>query len=356
MKRIFALLLAVLMLAALLAGCGGSSDKDKNESEPKKEEDTSSAEQQNETADYINPLTGEACDVDLSNTRPYCVMLNNIEVAQPQCGISKADIIYEALVEGSCTRMMAIFSDISDADVLGSMRSTRPYYVQLALAYDGILVHAGGSEQAYSDIQTYDVDNIDGVRGSYAGEVFYRDSSRMSNGYEHSLFTTGTNVIDYVESASIRTEHESPTDYGLSFVEDGTPMNGVDANTIVVSFDSSKATTFTYNEAEKTYTSAQFNSTYTDGNNNIAPQFTNILILFADVSTLDDAGRREVNLETTGTGYFACGGSSVPIQWSHSGTGENFQYTLSDGSALNLGAGKTYVCIVPNSGSDVTIE
>ncbi|MGI6013427.1 MAG: DUF3048 domain-containing protein [Oscillospiraceae bacterium] len=355
MKRILTLLLAMLMVIALFVGCGKSSDAD-SETEPKKEPETSTAEPKTSTGDYTNPLTGETCDVDLRDARPYCVMLNNIEVAQPQCGISKADIIYEALVEGSCTRMMAIFSDISDADVLGSMRSTRPYYIQLALAYDGILVHAGGSEQAYSDIQTYDVDNIDGVRGSYAGEVFYRDSSRMSEGYEHSLFTTGANVTDHVKSASIRTKHDQATDYSLSFVEDGTPVNGSAASNISVSFDGSKTTTFTYNEAEKTYTSAQFNSTYTDGNNDVAPQFTNVLILFADVSTLDDSGRRAVDLETTGTGYFACGGASVPIQWSHGGVGENFRYTLSDGSALNLGTGKTYVCIVPNAGGSVTMQ
>ena len=354
MKRILTLLLAMSMLIALLVGCGDSSEPE-SDPEPEKKSETSTVKP-DKTSDYTNPLTGEDSKKDFSETRPYCVMLNNIEVAQPQCGISKADIIYEALVEGSCTRMMAIFSDISDADVLGSMRSTRPYYVQLALAYDGILVHAGGSEQAYSDIQTYDVDNIDGVRGSYADQVFYRDSSRMSKGYEHSLFTTGTNVADHVKSASIRTKHDQAMDYGLSFVEDGTPSNGSAASNIVVSFDKGKTTTFTYDTADGNYTSKQFNSTYTDGNNDVAPQFTNVLVLFADVSTLDDAGRRSVNLETTGTGYFACGGMSVPIKWSHSGTGENFQYTLSDGSALNLGIGKTYVCIVPNAGGDVTMQ
>lgn len=354
MKRILTILLAMSMLIALFAACGKTSDPEPDPEPEKKTETTT--ETPKETSAYTNPLTGEASKTDLSKTRPYCVMLNNIEVAQPQCGISKADIIYEALVEGSCTRMMAVFSDISKADVLGSMRSTRPYYVQLALAYDGILVHAGGSEQAYSDIQSYQVDNIDGVRGSYADKVFYRDSARMSNGYEHSLFTTGTNVADYVKSASIRTEHNQSMNYGLSFVEDGTPANGTAAGNITVSFDSGKTTTFTYDASAKTYTAKQFNSTYTDGDNNTAPQFTNVLMLFADVSTLDDAGRRSVNLETTGTGYFACGGMSVPIHWSHSGTGDSFQYTLSDGSALNLGTGKTYICIVPNSGGDVTMQ
>ena len=144
---------------------------------------------------YTNGLTGEAID-EPSNLRPYAVMINNIKVAQPHCGVSKADIIYEVLVEGT-TRMMAIFSDISDAGALGSMRSIRPYFIEIARCYDAIVVHAGGSEQAYSDIATKGIDNMDGVRGAYGSSIFYRDPSRMHAGYEHSLFTTGEKVLEY---------------------------------------------------------------------------------------------------------------------------------------------------------------
>ena len=193
MKRYFALLLALLMLLALFTACSGSDDANTDTDPEHDNTDT--------ITEYSNPLTGEISDTDLSTARPYGVMINNIQVAQPQCGISEADIIYEILVEGSCTRMLAIFSDISDAGVLGSMRSVRPYYAELIRSYDAILVHAGGSEQAYSDISSYDIDNIDGVRGTYADTVFYRDSARMSAGYEHSLFTTGTKVMDYITSA-----------------------------------------------------------------------------------------------------------------------------------------------------------
>ena len=124
-------------------------------------------------------------------------MINNIGVALPHCGISGADIIYEILAEGNITRMMAIFSDINKANgPIGSMRSSRPYYIETALSYDAIYVHAGGSEQAYSDIASKGVNNIDGVRGNYdASSAFYRDKNRQQYGYEHSLFTKKINAV-----------------------------------------------------------------------------------------------------------------------------------------------------------------
>lgn len=95
-------------------------------------------------------------------------MINNIVYAQPQVGISNADIIYEIPAEGGITRMMAIFSHLYDIESVGSIRSLRPYYLSVALSYDAIVIHAGGSEQAYSDVKTYNADHLDGVRdGQY---------------------------------------------------------------------------------------------------------------------------------------------------------------------------------------------
>ena len=49
--------------------------------------------------------------VDLDNNlRPYAVMINNHHEARPQAGLDKAYIVYEFMVEGGITRMMALFT------------------------------------------------------------------------------------------------------------------------------------------------------------------------------------------------------------------------------------------------------
>ena len=43
------------------------------------------------------------------NDRPYAVMIDNHLDALPQAGINKAYIVYEMIVEGGETRLMALF-------------------------------------------------------------------------------------------------------------------------------------------------------------------------------------------------------------------------------------------------------
>ena len=117
---------------------------------------------------YKNPLTGMPCSVDYSNSRPMAIMINNIKKATPQAGISNAEIIYECSVEGGITRLMALVCDYANLPEIGSVRSSREYYLDIAQSHDAIYTHCGGSEKAYSEINVRKIDNIDGVNGSYS--------------------------------------------------------------------------------------------------------------------------------------------------------------------------------------------
>ena len=121
---------------------------------------------------YYHPLTGVGMDEDLSRLRPVAVMINDLKAAQPQLGVSQADIIYEMPAEGGITRMVALFQSLDGVGNLGSIRSTRAYYLELALGHDALLVHAGGSPEAYKDIPAWGVDNMDGVNGGSDAKIF----------------------------------------------------------------------------------------------------------------------------------------------------------------------------------------
>ena len=98
MKRMIAVLLALVMLAALLSACGKAETPAAETAEP-------IASPTPTPTPIVNPLTGETVSEDISAVRPYAIMINNISVAQPQVGVSNADIIYEVLAEGGITRM-----------------------------------------------------------------------------------------------------------------------------------------------------------------------------------------------------------------------------------------------------------
>ena len=63
--------------------------------------------------------------------RPIAVMIDNNTNAWPQASVNEAYIIYEIIVEGGETRLMALFNG-SDADSIGPIRSSRHYFLDYA--------------------------------------------------------------------------------------------------------------------------------------------------------------------------------------------------------------------------------
>ena len=339
------LLFTVLMIILLLSACSRLTPPEFPAESPPQ-----ASEEPEEPIVYTNPLTGVLIEKKPENTRPFAVMINNVSVALPHCGTSQADIIYELLAEGDITRMLAIYSDISDVEKIGSMRSARPYYLDLALSYDAIYVHAGGSEQAYTDIFTKNTNNLDGVRETYNADVFYRDHNRMTHGTEHSLFTSAEGILAGCEEKGFDLAHEvEDFDYGLVFAkadEEISMTDSVAAANVNVSFGGIKNTCFDYNSAKGHYSAEEYGKAMIDGNNNESLKFKNVLVLYAYTKILDDSGRRSVDLFGEGSGKFFCNGKSVDITWEHDNQDKCFRY-FSSGKELVMGAGNTYIAIVP---------
>ena len=152
-KRVLAMFLATMMLLSLV-GCGKQEEPAVPAAEPEPiEEPEPVIEPEPEPEEPsgpagTNPLTGLPMEPEQENDRPVAVMFNNLKAAQPQLGISQADIIYEVRAEGGITRMLGVFQGLEGVGTLGSSRSSRPYELELALGHDALYVHAGGSPEA----------------------------------------------------------------------------------------------------------------------------------------------------------------------------------------------------------------
>jgi len=84
--------------------------------------------------------------------RPLMVMIENHKDSRPQSGLSRADVIYEAVAEGGITRFMAVYycqatEPYETKYDLGPVRSARTYFLDLASEYSDypLYVHVGGA-------------------------------------------------------------------------------------------------------------------------------------------------------------------------------------------------------------------
>lgn len=301
----------------------------------------------------INPLTGLLISEDSIRNRPLAIALNNIPEALPMNGVSYADIIYEIPVEGGLTRMIALFQDPTRVKLIGSIRSARHYTVQLANSYDAILVAAGRSPLAQDEVRALKIPFLNEVEGPLR-DIFYRDRSRIPGRRVeslHSVVTTGERIEQWLPTYDFRLVHEQDYKHTLFFVEDGTPRGGSNANEVSVRMSSGKTTSFSYNKDDKAYYMRQYNRDFVDANNNVRPAFTNILILKTSVTPIRGDASGRLNVETTGSGdgYFVCGGKYIKINWARADKSFPFIYTHEDGSLLELGAGRTFICITPTN-------
>lgn len=363
MKRIVCLFCALLLLP--LAAC--TSENPDPTGAPTESVSVSAVPESQEPIEptpspepaFYHPLTGLPCEEDLSHKKPVAVMLNNLKTALPQQGNGQADILYEIPAEGGITRMLGVYQSLEGVGNLGSVRSARSYYLELALGLDALYVHAGGSPGAYRDIPAWGVDNMDGVRGDEDAEIFWRDQERRkTKGYEHSLLTSGEKIQAYLDTGRLRTEHREGYVYPQAFVPDGTPAGGSPAEHVAVRFSAYKTGTFDYNAESGKYLAGQYGKEYVDGDTGEQVAVTNLLVLETGISVIsgDAEGRLNVRLTGEGTGTFFCGGKSVPILWSKADRSTPFVYTLEDGKLLALGQGNSYVCIISPKTSSVTFE
>lgn len=363
MKRTVTLLIT---LCLLLCACSSNADVP----ETSKTETTTAATTEATTVAtteatipvsvYRHPLTGQVLDAPYT-ARPTAIVINNLKAALPQYGISNADMLYEIETEGGITRMLAIFSDFTDTGSIGPVRSARTYFNNVSASYDIPLVHCGGS--AAANKARYDrlhpLEKWDHIDQMAHGSYFYRDQNRRQQGYdlEHTLFTTGENMIKALAKLNYNTVTENGVDYGLQFSED-VSVNGEAANNVTVTFRGKKKTTFTYDAATGLYKASQYGKNHVDAATGEQMAYKNILVIHSKQTLLDEGKyvRSYYNLLGEGKGYFACNGQLIPIKWVREAITDPFSYTTEDGTPLTLGVGTSYVAVIDIDAPGVTCE
>ncbi|OGF27520.1 hypothetical protein A2303_01500 [Candidatus Falkowbacteria bacterium RIFOXYB2_FULL_47_14] len=130
------------------------------------------------------------------NRFPAAVMIDNNIYARPHSGLSRANVVYEAEVEGSATRYMAVFAGNEEIDEIGPVRSARAYFVDWVLELSALYVHVGGSPEALVNIKR---DKVRDFNEFYNGNFFWRDWNRRA---PHNVYTSSSKLAEYTTARS----------------------------------------------------------------------------------------------------------------------------------------------------------
>lgn len=342
LKKLSAAALSLCFL--LTVGCTG--EKNINNTSTDKNNTVSSEPEQAPV--YYNPLTGvSGISADKVNTRPVAVMINNINLAQDvQCGLSRADIVFETEVEGGITRLMAVYQDVSAVDRIGSVRSARYAYIDLAMGLNAIYCHHG-QDPTYAQPHLSDTDDFT-IDENNAGK-------RIANGKssEHTLYTFGSTLWNSISKSRTVTGGGKQA-FNFASENQTVSLEGGVCNTVSVPFSNAQNTSFDYNSSSGIYTVKSNGTSRKDYISGEAVEVKNVFVFLTDISDYPDGYHRKVALNG-GSGYYITNGTYTPINWKKGSASNGITVTNSDDSALTVSAGNSWICIADKNMSQPVI-
>lgn len=285
------------------------------------------------------------------NDRPFAVMIDNHSDAWPQAGLNQAYMVYEIVVEGGETRLMALFKGV-DLDKIGPVRSARHYFIDYAMENDAIYVHFGQSPQAQSDIKKYDIDDINGIAED--GTTFWRVKDKYA---PHNAVTSTEKLLESAKSKNYRTTSTEKS--VLNYVVDEVNLEeGQVADTITIPHSDLQTVTYEYDEENKVYVRYARGKEQTDWETDEPVTTKNIIITFCNNYTLSDSenkGRQGLKNIGTFDGYYITNGRAIQIQCIKNARDEKTIYQDMNGNEIKVNDGNTFVNICPTN-ADVEIE
>ena len=361
LPRVLAIsVISILLLCAIIVpfACGGDEEEPPEEDpieeplEPEPEEEEEEEEGPAE-GEGVNPLTGLYAPEDLLARRILGVVIDNSPRARPHLGLTEADVIIEMLVEGGATRFLALYLQ-NDPEVVGPVRSARHYFLNLLESMDALLVHCGGSPQAYQTIRDGGLKTLDDLRGG--GQFFRQPSPGVP--YEHTLFTRMPENREQVISRELGRDEPPAAPWAFAGRVDRPGISGQSGQEMTefrVKFPpgyDTYSTSYVYDDDADVYLRTMGGEPHADRESGEELSFSNIVILWARTNRIpgDTEGRLNIDLKGSGDALIVTGGKGYSGFWSAE---DGFSLSGPRDREVRLTPGKTWIAIIPE---DTAIE
>lgn len=283
------------------------------------------------------PLTGLPlpAGTDPRTVRAVAVKFDAHPRVRAYEGIEAADIVYEELVEGGLTRFAGVFHSNVPASA-GPVRSVRTTdFDLLSNLNHPLMVFSGGNDLTVKALSRTSIEPAH--PDNWAEQFFSRHSGSAA---PHNLFV---GLADLIAA--------SPGTGGPPAVlpRVASPVPGVPAHDITVTFSKDTTTTVTWNGGRGEWIRRDNRGTRTDGRGNPLG-FTNVLVLTMPYGT-SPYDRRSPQAEVLGNGFGLAlhDGQAFSVLWSRPTPDSPIQLTTPDGVPTGLPAGRTLIDLQPQT-------
>ncbi len=334
-------------LTLLVAACGGA--KKAAQSPPVSAGTSTSGVSSTSTAPApppVAPLTGDAQpDAAKLGRVSLAVKIDNVDDARPQAGLDGADVVYEEMVEGRVTRLIAVFQS-TDAAKIGPVRSTRTTDINVVSSLNHPLYsYSGGNANYVAQLRAAPV--VD-VGADAHGEAYVRGGP---HGAPHNLYTSTTGLLGLAPKGS------GPPPPMFSYRAGGqasTAAGAVAASHLDLNFGFSSAS-WDWDAASQTWKRGQNGSAdVLQSGQQIAA--SNVIVQVVPYTTDGYASGEGISPppaipkgQTVGSGnaVIMTGGMVIHAKWTKAGPTSVTQFTDVSGQPILLTPGRTWIELAP---------
>lgn len=290
----------------------------------------------------------------LSNNRPIAVMVENSSAARPQSGLHLADVVFEVVDEYGITRFVAIYCT-KDASIVGPVRSTRPYYAEIARGFDPIYAFFGTYPECYKKVQDMGMyvlsamTDRSGCSSITAQASYWRDWNRSSI-QEHTAFMStiqlkqnaqklgypleGNGIPFHFKSDAPESERGNTSNINIDFSTTVYSPRGFDVN-------------FKYNKASNSYLRYMAGYPHKDYESGQQINVKNVVVMITDIEgPLDKYGHMYVRTVGSGTAFLFIDGKAIQGSWERGSVYEPFTYKDNNGDIVLFNSGSTWIAMV----------
>lgn len=316
-----------------------------------KDKDTNTEQVANENDVLVANVEEKQVQIFKGNDRPIAVMIDNHSGAWPQAGLQDAYMVYEIVVEGGETRLMALFKG-TNPEKIGPVRSARHYFIDYAMENDAIYTHFGQSPQAESDIKKYSINDINGIAED--GTTFWRVKDKAA---PHNAVTSMKKLLASAKNKKYKTTSNEKS--VLNYVTDEVNLeDGQGAVSVTIPHSNLQTVKYVYDEEKQVYERYARNREQIDWTSGNTITTKNIIIMFCENYKLTDSenkGRQGLKNIGTFDGYYITNGKAIKIKCTKNSREEKTEYKDLNGNTIEVNDGNTFVNICPLN-ANVQIE
>lgn len=293
---------------------------------------------------FYSPLTGmEVKDKSLTTQAVTGIMIENSPDARPQSGLKNSGVVFETIAESTITRFLAIYQE-QKPQLIGPVRSVRPYYVDWVAAFDASVAHIGGSKLALDEVRNGNYRDIDQF---FNASSYWRATDRYA---PHNVYTSFAKL----DALNIEKGYTSSSFTGFKRKDSKASENPTATKVSVKMGDVIYDSSYVYSPETNLYSRSVGGKPHIDREEGqITPRV--VIVMKATMSQVFEDGWRE-SIQTIGKGdaYIFQDGTVTKGIWSKPSKKEQIKFLDSENNEISLARGQTWLTIIPQESGDVS--